>query len=271
MIRTKSKLPRQLNAAKAGTLTAPCKVAGAVALLGSFFLVSAPMRATSVVALIDRQKNRLVLAADCSVNRNHDSVSQCKIIEERNCVVAIAGLYEEPTTGFHLRQLIHAACQEAGDLRAKADTFLRNAKAPYEKLAAVILKEDPIYFHRILENKSTEVIFAGLQKGHLALFVRGFVADSTGRVTTESYESLDSTSSPIGYFSGLNDHNKAYVQSQDGWKTNYASAARKFVEMEIQAHPELAGPPISEIVIDGGGKVKWLSQGACAHDLHNQR
>ena len=106
----------------------------------------------------------------------------------------------------------------------------------------------------------------------MALLVRGFLADSAGRVTIERYESLDAPSSPIGYFSGLNDHIKAYVQSHDGWKsTGYRRAARQFVEMEIKAHPNLAGPPISEVEIDGKGRVNWLSQGACGKRRPDKR
>ena len=96
-----------------------------VALLWSLFVASAPVGATSVVALVDRQNNRLVLAADCRVNRNYDSVSQCKIIEDLDCVVVIAGLYKEVATGFQLRQLVHEACREKGDLRSRAEAFLR--------------------------------------------------------------------------------------------------------------------------------------------------
>src|ERR1700693_4466313 len=86
--------------------------------------------ATSVVALIDNTNHRVVIAADCRVNREVDSLSECKIITEPGCTVAIAGLYEEKTTAFHLRQLAAAACRDPGDLRAKAEAFLRLSKIP---------------------------------------------------------------------------------------------------------------------------------------------
>jgi threonine dehydratase len=50
--------------------------------------------ATSVVALIDNTNHRVVIAADCRVNRQLASVSKCKIIAEPGCTVAMAGLYE---------------------------------------------------------------------------------------------------------------------------------------------------------------------------------
>jgi hypothetical protein len=33
--------------------------------------------------------------------------------------------------------------------------------------------------------------------------------------------------------------------------------------MEVEAHPDLAGLPISELQIDKDGHVHWLDKGAC--------
>src|SRR6266550_4310474 len=70
---------------------------------GTLFL-PAVTAATSVVALIDNTNHRVVIAADCRVNRQLASLSQCKIIDKPGCTVAMAGLYEEKTTAFHLRR-----------------------------------------------------------------------------------------------------------------------------------------------------------------------
>jgi hypothetical protein len=237
---------------------------GAVFLLASTSLFSAPVHATSVVALIDKANHTLVIAADCRVTRELAWGSECKIIDEPGCTVAIAGLYEEKTTAFNLRQLAGAACQYPGDLRTKAETFLRLSKIPYERAVRHIRDTDPSEFRRTIENKPTEVIFAGLQGSHLALFVRGLVSDTKGRVTTERYESTDAAKSSIGYFAGLNRHIREHVSSHGQWeRLGYPVAARQFVEMEIKANPDLAGPPISELEIDSRGTVRWLSRGAC--------
>src|SRR6202171_1735394 len=220
--------------------------------------------ATSVVALIDNTNHRVVIAADCRVNRQLVSLSECKIITEPGCTVAIAGLYEEKTTAFDLRQLAAAACRDPGDLRAKAEAFLRLSKIPYERAVRHIRAADPSDFGRTIENKPTEVIFAGLQEGHLTLFVRGLVSDSKGRVAAERYESTDTANSSIGYFVGLNRHIREHVNSREQWEhIEYLAAARQFVEMEIKANPDLAAPPISELEIDDHGQVHWISKGVC--------
>src|SRR5271167_2632365 len=92
-----------------------------------------PATASSVVALIDKTSHRVVIAADCRVNQGIAALSECKIIEEPGCTVAIAGLYRENSTGFNLRMLVDAACRYPGDLRAKAEAFLRFSRIPYER------------------------------------------------------------------------------------------------------------------------------------------
>jgi hypothetical protein len=65
--------------------------------------------ATSIVALIDGTNHRVVMAADCRVRFRSSSISECKIIDEPGCTVAIAGLYRESATCFNLRRLVGAS------------------------------------------------------------------------------------------------------------------------------------------------------------------
>jgi hypothetical protein len=230
---------------------------------GTLFL-PAPANSTSVVALMDKTNHRVVIAADCRVNRQLASVSECKIIAEPGCTVAMAGLYEEKATGFHLRQIANAACQYPGDLRAKAEAFLRFSKIPYERAVRHIRAADPDDFARTLHNKPTELIFAGLQDGQTALIVRGLVADSAGNISVERFESTAPSYTRTGFFLGLNGHIRAYVKAHADWgKEDYAKVASQFVEMEIEAHPDLASQPISEVEVDKEGSPHWLAKGVC--------
>jgi len=236
----------------------------AVPLVGSLLVACARVEATSLVALVDRSNNRLVIAADCRVNRDSGSVSKCKIIVEPDCVAAIAGLYEEEATGFHLRQLVHAACQEAGNLRNKAEAFLRISRKPYEQAVRSIRDGRLGKPAQTIANKPTEVVFAGIQDGHIALLVRGLVADSVGNISVERFESTAPSYARTGFFLGLNGHIRAYMKAHPNWaKEDDLKLAYQFVEMEVEAHPDLAGLPISELQIDEEGYVHWLDKGAC--------
>lgn len=244
---------------------APFRISpGVVLLLGSFSLFSTHLYATSVVALIDHANQRLVIATDCRVSKGPGSVSACKIIQEPDCTVAMAGLYEEKSTDFHLREFVRAACREPGDLRAKADAFLRISRRPYEQAVTRIRKENPADFANTIANKPTEVIFAGIQDGQVGLIVRGLVVDFDGKIRVERFESTAPSYERIGYFVGLNGHIRSYIKSHPGWTTeDYAKLAPRFVELEIEAHPDLAGLPVSALEIDKKGVVVWLAKGAC--------
>jgi hypothetical protein len=238
--------------------------------LGTFLLVSgqlfsaAHLHATSVVALIDQAEHRLVIAADCRVSKDEGSVSACKIIQDKSCTAAIAGLYHEKSTDFHLQQLVHLACLEPGDLRTKGDAFLRMSQQPYGEAVKAIRIGRPADFAKTIANKPTEVVFAGIQDGKVALIVRGLVADSIGKISIERSESIAPTYSRIGYLIGLNGHIRRYLKTHPDWiKEDYAELAPRLVKLEIEAHPDLAGLPISVLQIDNKGEVVWLATGAC--------
>jgi hypothetical protein len=247
-------------------------VRAAVLRVGSLLALSPYLPATSVVALVDRANNKLVIAADCKVDRDSGSILGCKIINEPGCIVAIAGLYVEKSSGFELRVLVHKACGEPGNLQSKAEAFVEIARAPYEAAIRRIREVSAQDFARTAVNQPTEVIFAGVQNGQVALVVRGFIADSEARVTVERYDNVGPENPGIGYFIGLNQRIRTYIGLNPDWtKMGYSKAARRFVQMEIEAHPDLAGPPISEVEIESTGKLKWLSLGACVKHQRNDR
>jgi len=220
--------------------------------------------ATSIVALINRKSRTVVIATDCRVNRTLGSSSECKVIEKPGCTAAIAGLYSENTTAFDMRRLVEAACQHPGDLRAKAEAFVRLAKLPFQQAVRHIRDTNPSDFAPTVRNEATEVVFAGTQDGNVALIVRGLLADSAGKISVERFESVAPSYARVGYFLGLNGHIRAHVKSHPDWsKEDYVKLAYQFVEMEIEAHPDLAGPPISELQINENGDVHWLDKGAC--------
>jgi hypothetical protein len=239
-------------------------VLSASLLLGGHFLFSMHLSATSVVALIDHANHRLVIAVDCRVSRGSRPVSACKIVEEPGCIVAMAGLYEEGNSDFHLREYVRVACREPGDLRAKAEAVVRMARKPYGRAVMGIRESQPKDFAKLFANKPTEVIFAGIQNGEPGLIVRGLEADSVGKIRIERFESTAPSYTRIGYFIGLNGHIRSYLKLHPEWeKEHYAQLAPRFVELEIEAHPDLAGLPVSVLQIDNKGVVVWLAKGVC--------
>jgi hypothetical protein len=97
-----------------------------------------------------------------------------------------------------------------GELRSKAEAFLRISRKPYEQAVRSIRDGQPGKSAQTIANKPTEVVFAGIQDGHIALFVRGFVADSVGNISFERLESTAPWYTRTGFFLGLNGHIRSY-------------------------------------------------------------
>jgi len=244
----------------------PASVRSMVAalLIATPLLTSPPIKATSVVALFDRSKNRLVIATDCLVHRTSGITKRCKVIDMPGCFVAMAGLYEEPVTGFHLHEAARAACQANGSLRDKAEAFLRISHEPYRRALMSLRKNQHGRSSPGLETERIEAVFAGLQDGQLALIVRGLAAAPDGNVLVERFESSAPTYQRIGFFLGLNKHIRSYIRAHPDWhQQDFAELASRLVQMEIDAHPKLAGPPISEFEVDQDGNGHWLAPGVC--------
>lgn len=220
-------------------------------------------QATSIVALFDTDRHGLVIAADCRVNRESGYRTGCKIIRELDCVAALAGLFSDGSSGFRLAELASAACRHPGSLREKADAFVDLSKGPYERAIRYAHLSRPVRRLELMPG-TTQVLFAGASNGHLAILVREFSLDQTGKVVVTSYGTTDRDTSRIGYFLGVNQHIRAYIRSNPQWElAGAAASARELVELEIAAHPDLAGPPVSVIQIGRDGHVHWLDKGSC--------
>jgi len=181
------------------------------------------------------------------------------------CVVAIAGLYEEPTSDFHLGQIVRAACAQSGSLRERADAFLKMSRKPYRAAVLKLREEKKSNPYGRLADEEVQTVFAGIQDGHLALMVRGLRMDEAGKMISESLETSAPDYVRIGFFLGLNRRIRSYVGNYPDWEadSDLATLASRFVKMEIEAHPGLAGLPISELELDHDGNVRWIAKGAC--------
>jgi hypothetical protein len=80
--------------------------------------------------------------------------------------------------------------------------------------------------------------------GTLRCWSRDLLTDSTGKVGVERFESPAPTAR-AGYFLGQNGHIRAEVRSHADWpKEDFVRLAGQFVEMEMEAPPDLTAPPI---------------------------
>ena len=231
-------------------------------------LFALPVPATTVVALIDRFHHRAVVAADSLlIYKVADTSTQtCKIVAKPGCTFGMAGLFYKEYPVFHLQELAEQACGLPGDLRHKADGFLDIAKDPVMTVAQYLQQNEPQFYGELTNSNGGElimVVFAGPEAGNASIFARGYKLDAGGGITPVSLD-VSEDNNGAGFFGGANQQIAAYIKKNPNWDHgDPVKAARKFVEMEIKAHPQWVGPPVSVLTINHLDQQKWVNPGVC--------
>jgi len=231
-------------------------------------MLALPAPATTVVALIDRFHHRAVVAADSLLIYKiaHKTAQTCKIVAKPDCSFAMAGLFRKEYPVFDLQELAEQTCGLPGDLRHKADAFLDIARDPLMAVAQYLRQNESEFFAELTNSNGGEIImvaFAGPDAGGASIFARGYKLDADGGITPVSLDVTESNNGG-GFFGGANQQIAAYLKKHPNWDTgDKVKAARKFVEIEIKAHPEWVGPPVSVLTINHLDQQKWVDPGVC--------
>src|SRR5271157_5522656 len=231
-------------------------------------LLSLPVHATTVVALLDRRHHRVVVAADSLLlyKLAQTSTQTCKIVAKPGCTFAMAGLFYKEYPVFHLQELAEQACGLPGDLRHKADGFLDIAKDPVMTVAQYLQQNEPQFYGELTNSNGGEfviVVFAGPEVGNASIFARGYKLDGNGGITPVSLDVTENNAG-VGFFGGANGQIASYIKAHPSWQQmDKVAAARKFVQMEIAAHPRWVGPPVSVLTINRLDRQKWVNPGVC--------
>ena len=231
-------------------------------------LSSLAARATTLVALIDRHHHRAVVAADSLLvyKLAATSTQTCKIVTKPGCTFGMSGLFYKEYPVFHLQELAEEACGLPGDLRHKADGFLEIAKDPVMAVSQYLRQNEPQFYRELTTSNSGElimVVFAGPEAGDSSIFARGYKLDGNGGITPVSLDVTEDNNG-VGFFGGANGEIASYIKAHPNWQhMDKVAAARKFVQIEIAAHPEWVGPPVSVVTIDRLDRQKWVNPGVC--------
>src|SRR5271166_4187689 len=169
-------------------------------------LLSLPVHATTVVALLDRRHHRVVVAADSLLVYTvaQTSTQTCKIVAKPGCTFAMAGLFSKEYPVFRLQELAEQACALPGDLQRKADGFLDIAKDPVMSVAQYLQQNEPQFYRELTTSNGGElviVVFAGPQAGSPSTFARGYRLDAGGGITPLSMDVTESNNGE-GFFGG---------------------------------------------------------------------
>jgi len=239
---------------------------GAVAV--AVVLLSLTASATTLIALIDRKHHRAVVAADSLLvyKLAQTSTQTCKIFTKPGCAFGMAGLLYKEYPVFRLQELADEACSLPGDLRHKADAFLEIAREPVGTVAQYLRQSEPQFYRELAGGNGGElimVVFAGPEAGSPSIFARGYKLDGEGGLTPVSMDVTEANNG-AGFFGGAAGEIAAYLKAHPKWQDmDKVAAARKFVQLEIAAHPEWVGPPVAILTINRLDQQKWASPGVC--------
>jgi hypothetical protein len=153
-----------------------------------------------------------------------------------------------------------------GDLRHKADGFLDIAKDPVMNVAQYLQQNEPQFYGELTNSNGGElimVVFAGPEGGNASIFAWGYKLDADRGITPVSLDVTEDNNGG-GFFGGANGQIAAYIKTHPNWQQmDTVAAARKFVQMEIAAHPAWVGPPVSVLTINRLDQQKWVNPGVC--------
>jgi hypothetical protein len=154
-----------------------------------------------------------------------------------------------------------SACRSNGDLKERADRFLAMALSKLDEVVKALETTDPDDFRQRYEGKPVvEVLFAGQQEQRPAVLMRGAILED-GMLKPEA---ISVPSERIHVFAGVNGHIRAYLRNHPNWEDEGdISVARRLINLEASAHPDLVGLPISIGTIDSSGSFQWIERGKC--------
>lgn len=257
-------------------------VATHVSWLSITLLLSTSVYATTIVAITDKNYNRIIIAADSMATVNGvkiatESIQLCKLVVMSGCVFGIAGAILNPSQSYDLQAMASNACAFSGDLQEKADFFEHTSEEPIRKYLSFVKVNDRQYFGEVTGQRMdfAGAIFAGMQDRQVNVFERAFIAHADGSLETDNKDTLAGT---VGVNSlGVNDRIHGYLTTHPQWykdalgENGMEELARKFISFGIKDRPDIVGPPISILEIDhsvlladpNAITIRWIEPGAC--------
>jgi ATP-dependent protease HslVU (ClpYQ) peptidase subunit len=217
-----------------------------------------------------RTPNEIVVAADSrSVSGNDipDPEPICKIRRFGDVYIVVNGMSQDTPTGYEVFSILKAASERKGMLTDKISAFESMVKAPLEKALNRLRRENAVAFQRnAIEIAPLGVNFFGVERGVLALYNRRFVvrlsANNQASVFIERHgcSGADCPDGVAVVTVGATEFKERFARENPNFmQGNLVEAARKFVQMQIDARVVDVGPPIDILRITKDG-AKWIQK-----------
>jgi hypothetical protein len=230
------------------------------------------MVATSIVAL--RTSVELVVAADSKVKATDGATplaNECKISQlDRFFFVAGAGLLYVEGSNYNMATLAKEAFSGVGSVKFKINRFeeLMNIRLSGAVKSIATSPRTKIPTNGTLDELlNAQVILAGLEGETPVLYLRVWTARRGDNGVIEGVDLIKKIDcppecAPSGFLLrvGEADAIDTFMKSRPDFLTKQpmANSARQLVQLEIEAQPDIVGPPIDVLRIVPG-KATWVS------------
>jgi hypothetical protein len=238
--------------------------------------------AHGTAVFVIRTPHEIVVAADSrSVNSSDipDPEPICKIRQFSNAYIVVNGMSQDLPSEYDLFSILKEASRQKGLLADKITTFENLVKPPLEKALNRLRRDEPVAFQRnAIEIAPLGVNFFGIERGVLVLHNRRFVVslarDNKVSVNIERHgcPGPDCPDGVAFITVGAAEFKERFAKENPNFlKGDLVEAARKFVQMQIDAKVVDVGPPIDILRITNDG-AKWIrKKPECEEDRKTKR
>ncbi|HEY6291614.1 MAG TPA: hypothetical protein VI455_08645 [Terriglobia bacterium] len=226
--------------------------------------------ATTAVALYT--KDFAVVASDGRGNKVGPVISghqsECKLYLADEKVAVVAGLAEEPDSGFDVRRILHAVMKQATPAPRAADLVEQQIQQALPAALREFEKQNPGAFQERAAGSSQLLMVGVGSDGEIQIARRSTPYNQARRAQREDATgAADRVGVALIGDTAAIDRDLERLHNSNGWEgmanpTDLEKLARRFIALEVVDKPMQVGPPISMVLVDGNG-VHWVEPGAC--------
>jgi len=239
-----------------------------------------PIFGTLVVGVIDDNHHRVLIAADSKVVWNEGTsrsfiTHRCKIGGRANCLFLTAGFAQLERVFDSMAMAKQACGTPSASLKDKVKIFYTTLNPGIAAGLHYIETTAPEAYRKEYVGKEVfNTLFVGMQNKQLQFYVYSIQLGEDGNTASPRLVWANANQSEVPmYLAGTNAEVIEYRRRHPVSKTtDFVKEIKKWFAVEIAAHPELVGPPISLLEIrhdESAGSPdaitsRWLERGACS-------
>lgn len=229
--------------------------------------------ATSAIAV--REPTFLVFGADSKIISETGAKrdAACKIGTSNNVFWVASGILAAEITHFSVSDIAANSLSTSGNIDDRINNFVQIVAARLTVILNIIHNTNPRFFKSEYVDQpihpALEIAFGTIKDDVAHLYFRQFIVktapfSSAATISVMQTDMPQPGQPPIGVADfGLHEIIANEIAKPDVWATiALPKTIRRLIKMEISAHFDEVGPPISIVLIDKSG-AHWINKGKC--------